>query len=185
MELTETNRGVPIIVLNGQTSVGVAIVGRPVEIDFQGLPPGATFTLTGLKNGVQFGVPITADGGEIDISRELLAQFDFPDRVSLTVGNVTPGQYFLQIGGNQTRLYDDSSDLQSVARSVTATAQGFGALVAIDGRAEAFDLDGYSPAAANATFALLITPAMGVNLAGIAGAVRTGRRELRDPEPCP
>jgi hypothetical protein len=102
--------------------------------------------------------------GEIDICASS-AQFALKTR-QFVVGNVTSGQHVdLHIGGAQTRLYDEDSALQGIAKSVTANAQGFSALGTAIGRSEAFDFDSITPVGANAAYTMVIVPGVPVNLA--------------------
>jgi len=166
--LPETGKYVPINPAQPTASIG--IVGRPSVIWVNGDPSAATFTLSGTGPDGQVSVPLTVEDGEIRITGAILANFAVADGFTLTVDGVGPSLSGVFISGHRLVGYDTASDLQVEAQSQVAAASGPTVLGALQGRVEAFEIDGLTARAGmNATYQLLIrTPLEMGALTGVA-----------------
>ena len=166
--LPETAKYVPINPAQPTASIG--IVGRPSVIWVNGDPAAATFTLSGTGPDGQVSVPLTVEDGEIRITGAILANFAVADGFTLTVNGIGPSLSGVFISGHRLVGYDTASDLQVEAQSQVAAASGPTVLGALQGRVEAFEIDGLTAKAGmSATYQLLIrTPLEMDALTGVA-----------------
>ncbi|SKB29855.1 Ig-like domain-containing protein [Sphingopyxis flava] len=140
-----------------QPTALIGIVGRPSTIGINGDPSGATFTLSGTGPDGPVNVPLTVEDGEIRITEAILANFAVPDGFTLNVAGVGPNLSGVFIGGQLLVGYDPAGDTQVESRSQIAAANGPTVLGALQGRVEAFDIEGLTAKTGmTATYQLLI-----------------------------
>lgn len=138
-------------------SQSIGIVGQPTTMFLAGDPGSASFLLVGNGRSGQLGVPLTVEDGEIIITDEILANFIATDRFTLSISGQVPGLSGIGISTVSTAVYDPANALETVAQGVTVNASGVGALFALTGRTEAFDVDSFTAKAGmTASFQLLI-----------------------------
>uniref|UniRef100_UPI00262A09BD Ig-like domain-containing protein n=1 Tax=uncultured Sphingomonas sp. TaxID=158754 RepID=UPI00262A09BD len=161
--LPESSKFVPLNTALPSQSVG--IVGQPTTMFLSGDPGSATIALSGTGPNGPVTVPLTVVDGEIVITDAILANFAVTDRFTLVINGAAPLLGGIAINTVMTASYGAWNALESVSQSVVVNANGTGALAAVTGRTEAFDLDAFTARPGmTASFQLLIRTPLDTNM---------------------
>jgi hypothetical protein len=163
-----------------QNPAGLAFISTPftgVVRDIYG-DINLTYRLAGLdKNGAQFVVTLTRTADGIHVDNAVLAQFKYPDRLSLQVGGIPAGgatSFFIDGEALQHADYGEPVHLLQFTGTVIGTSL---TLAQPDGRNEAFRIN--LPSSSVTMTVVLPNGSTNINLTGIAGASFTPDGSIR------